>query len=331
MLLAGDIGGTKTGLAIIDPVRGLFDPVATAALPSNSFDSLETLVQAFIAENPFTVEYASFGVAGPVVAGKAAITNLPWVIEADSLRRALRVKEVRLLNDLESIGFGIPALRPEDIVTLNAGSPVEHGAIAVIAPGTGLGEGYVTFDGQYYRAHPSEGGHVDFAPANDLQIDLLRFLQRRLNHVSYEWVCSGMGIPYVYRFLRDGMGYDEPDWLAEKLASVQDKTPVISRAAFEMDEPPPICVKTMELFIEILGAEAGNLALKVLATGGVYLAGGIPPRILEPIRHGGFMEAFLKKGRFSQLLSHFPVRVVMNPQTALIGAATQGLQALGRL
>jgi glucokinase len=323
MLLAGDIGGTKTNLAVFSSDAGPRAPLAEAMLPSGAYASLEALVSEFLSQNNLRISRASFGVAGPVVAGRAKITNLPWEMAESHLGEMLGFS-VRLLNDLESVAYAVPYLQPEDLETLNEGEGAQGGAIAIIAPGTGLGEAYLSWDGSRYRAYASEGGHADFGPNNQLEVDLLRYLQDRLGHVSYERVCSGQGIANIYAFLRDS-GYEEPIWLAEQLAAADDPTPIIVNAALGAKGPGGICGTALDVFTSILGAEAGNLALKVLSTGGVYLGGGIPPRILPVLKRDGFMEAFRYKGRFSGLLARVPVHVILNPKTALLGAACYGL------
>lgn len=326
MLLAGDIGGTKTNLAIIDPAGGVGKTVAEATFPSGRYPSLESIVQQFLNQTGIEVSRASFGVAGPVVGGRATITNLPWVMDEHNLQRAFGLEAVYLLNDLVSIAYAVPHLEGRDLHVLNEGRPEPGGAIAVLAPGTGLGEAFLTWEGTRFSAHPSEGGHADFAPVNKLQIKLLRYLHDRFDHVSYERICSGMGLPNIYRFFKDTDAYEEPEWLAERLASASDLTPVIVTAAFDEERPCPLCQATLEMFVAILGAEAGNLALKVLSTGGVYLAGGIPPRILLALERESFMDAFLRKGRLSHLLAPMPVRVVLNSKAALLGAVHYGLE-----
>lgn len=326
MLLAGDIGGTKTSLAIISPEAGPYAAVAQATLPSGQYASLEALVRAFLAQVGLTsIERASFGVAGPVAAGRATITNLPWTLDEAELAHAFQLTSVRLLNDLEAIAYAVPNLQPADLYTLNAGEPVAGGAIAVVAPGTGLGEAFLTWDDTRYRAHPSEGGHADFAPTNTFEIDLLRYLSDGLDHVSYERVCSGRGLPNIYAYLKDTSFADESPWVAEQLAGASDPTPVIVSAALRPAAPCPLCVATLNAFVAILGAEAGNMALKVLATGGVYLGGGIPPRILSFLERSAFLDAFRRKGRFGTLLARVPVHVIRNPNVALLGAACYGL------
>jgi glucokinase len=327
MLLAGDIGGTKTSLAIYSTEAGPRLPLVEATLPSGRYPSLEALVGDFLAGVDFRPERASFGVAGPVVDGRATITNLPWMMSETQLQADLDFApgEVTLLNDLVAIAHAVPWLEPDDLHTLNEGQAALGGAIAVIAPGTGLGEGFLTWDGSRYRPHPSEGGHTDFAPTNSLEVDLLRYLLDRFDHISYERVCSGRGLPNIYAFLRDSGFAEEPAWLAEQLAGVEDPNPVIVSAALAGERRCKLCVATLELFVSILGTEAGNMALNVLATGGVYLGGGIPPRILSALEDGRFMKAFEDKGRMSHLMARIPVHVILNPKVALLGAACHGL------
>jgi glucokinase len=273
------------------------------------------------------VDRASFGVSGPVVDGQAEITNLPWVLDEMQLAEALGLSSVRLLNDLDAIAHAVPLLKSDDLHTLNVGQPVSGGAIAVIAPGTGLGEAFLVWDGSRYRAQASEGGHADFAPTNLLEIGLLRYLLQRFEHVSYERVCSGRGIPHIYAYLKDSGYAEEPTWLAEQLATADDPTPIIAKAALDEARPCELCVATLNTFVSVMGAEAGNLALKVVATGGVYLGGGIPPRILPALEKKPFMEAFQRKGRLSDLMAEIPVHVILDPKVALLGAACHGLEA----
>jgi len=326
MLLAGDIGGTKTNLGIYSAEKGPREPMAEATFPSSKYPSLETLVSEFLAQVTLRVDCASFGVAGPVVKGQAKITNLPWVIEEAQLGKSLNLTSVRLLNDLEAIAYGVPLLEPGDLHTLNEGAPIPRGTLAVIAPGTGLGEAFLTWDGLRYRACPSEGGHADFGPNSPLEIDLLRYLHKKMGHVSYERICSGQGLPNVYAYLKETGYADEPVWLAEQLNSVDDPNPAIVSAALDTEKPCELCRATLGVFVSALGAEAGNLALKVMATGGVYLGGGIPPRMVPALEKGRFMESFTRKGRFSELVSRIPVHVILNPKIALIGAAFHGLE-----
>jgi glucokinase len=322
-VLAADIGGTKTALAVYGQRSGLRAPITHATFPSNQYPSLEAIVSAFLAGKNLIIENASVAVAGPVVGNRAAITNLPWVIDGQSLSQSLGGAPVRLLNDMEAIGHAIPYLEASDLETLNAGQPVEHGARAIVAPGTGLGEGFLVWSGGRYAPCPSEGGHGSFAPNSSDEMELWRYLYPRFGHVSCERVCSGLGIPNIYAFLKDSGRAAEPDWLRQELAAAADATPIIVQTG--LAEKADICTKTLALFAGILAGEAGNLALKVLATGGVYLGGGIPPRIVPVLRTAEFMSSFTRKGRLGGLLAHAPVHVILKPDAGLFGAACHAL------
>lgn len=322
MLLAGDIGGTKTVLGIFTDEAGPRKPLVVRRYLSDDFDSLSSIVATFIAEQGGCPERASFGVAGPVRDGRARVTNLPWEVDSHVLSKTLEDAPVSLLNDLEAVANAVPIFEADDLVAVKSGSRDERGPVAIIAPGTGLGEAYLFWDGNRYRPMPSEGGHTDFAPSTKLELDLLAYLQPRLGHVSYERVCSGSGIPNLYAFFRDTGRESEPAWLRQQLIDAEDRTPIIVRAAQE--KGVAICQATLDLFLSILGSEAGNLVLQVLATGGVYLGGGIPPRILDELRGDAFLESFIRKGRFSSLLEQAPVDVIVNRRAALFGAANFG-------
>lgn len=325
-ILAGDIGGTNTRLATFSSEQGPHHPLVIETFPSSKYDSLEAIVEEFVAKHEVEIAEATFGLAGPVLAGRAKITNLPWMIEVQALSAALGGAPVRLLNDLNAISHAVPLLEDDDLETLNPGKRDPRGAIAVIAPGTGLGEGFLVWDGKRHVPSPSEGGHTDFGPTTLEEVDLLIYLQRKYNHVSYELVCSGMGMPNIYAHLKDSGRSSEPGWLRQELDEANDQTPVIVRAAIEQEVD--IAVATLERFVSVLGSEAGNLALKVLATGGVYLGGGIPPRILPQLKKVSFMQAFTRKGRFSKLLSQIPVHVIMQREVALYGAAKHGFDVV---
>lgn len=330
MLLAGDIGGTKTILALFTNEKGPHHPLVMSRFESDNYSSLEAIVKKFLANNAAILSSvklgaAVFGIAGPVRKKRVQVTNLPWIVDADTLERAT-VAEVSLLNDLEAIANAIPYLVEEDVVKIRGGEAEDKKPIAVIAPGTGLGEAFLVWNGTHYQALPSEGGHTDFGPATLLELELLNFLQDRLDHVSYERVCSGIGIPNLYAFLKETGRFSEPDWLAESLAGAEDKTPIIVDGAQSKNEP--ICKATLDLFMGILGSEAGNLVLQLLATGGVYLAGGIPPRILSELKSGAFEKAFLRKGRFTSLIKPVPIYVVTDSLAALYGTAGYGLRLL---
>jgi len=326
MLLAGDIGGTKTDLAIFSVERGPHAPITQTQVHSADYPSLQVLVNEFLEKAKTPVERACFDVAGPVIDGRVKITNLPWVIDEASLARDLNFKFVHLMNDLEAVARAVPILRASDVTTVNVGQPVLKGAIAVVAPGTGLGESFLTWDGSKYVSHSSEGGHADFAPTNERQIGLLKYMLKRLDHVSIERVCSGIGIPNIYEYLRDIEQIPEKPEIAQLIASATDHTAVITNSAFDEHNPSELCRATVDTFVSILASEAANMALKVMATGGVYLAGGIPlhiPRAAEELR---FMETFKRKGRFSQLMDHIPVHVILN-RAALLGSAAYGLES----
>ena len=325
MILATDIGGTKLHFGIFSEERGPRRPLTEAIYRSSDFESLEEAIRRFLKETGPRIMRAVFGVAGPVVGRASRITNLPWVIDEVRLRKALKIPAVRLVNDVEAVASFVPFLRGSDLVTLQRGAPSRQGSMAVIAPGTGLGEAWLAWDGRGYRACPSEGGHADFAAGSEMQDELLAYLRGRHGHVSYERVCSGIGIANIYRFLRDKGHANEPDWLSQDLARVADPVPVIVEKALDPENPCDICVRTLDLFASILGAEAGNVALKILATGGVFLGGGIPPRVLPFLKKDAFTETFLRKGRMRDLVGRIPVYVITNPRAALLGAAAQGL------
>ena len=325
MLLAGDVGGTKTDLAIFSNEAGPHAPLARAEVHSADYPSLQALAREFLTKAPMQVDRACFAVAGPVIAGRAKTTNLPWVMDEVSLAKELNLRSVQLMNDLEAIAEAIPILRESDVRTLNAGRPVPRGAIGVVAPGTGLGESFLTWDGSRYVAHSSEGGHGDFAPTEERHIGLLRHMLKRFDHVSVEHVCSGIGIPHIYEYLRDIEHVPETPEVAQLIASARDPSVVIIASAVDPHNTSKLCAATLDLFVSILASEAANLALKIFATGGVYLAGGIPMRVLKALQTPRFMESFKRKGRLSELMERIPIHVVMI-RAALIGAAAYGLE-----
>jgi glucokinase len=326
MLLAGDIGGTKTDLAVYSHETGPHSPLVQAEVHSAEYSSLQALVTEFLEKVKMPVERACFDVAGPVINGHVKITNLPWVMDESSLTKELKLRSVHLMNDLEAVACAIPILRPGDTKTLNVGHPVPNGAIGVVAPGTGLGESFLTWNGSCYVAHNSEGGHADFAPTDERQIGLLKYLLKRSDHVSVEHVCSGIGIPNIYEYLRDIEQIPENPETAQMIASVKDQTAIIANSALDSHNPSKLCMATIDTFVSILASEAANVALKVLATGGIYLAGGIPLHILRVLEEPAFMESFKRKGRFGELMEHIPVYVILT-RAALIGAAEYGLKS----
>lgn len=332
MLLVGDIGGTKTLIAAFSAEQGARNPLQETLFSSQKYPSLIKIIHEFLHKHPHLppIRCAVFGVAGPVINGEAAVTNLPWSLSEEEIQATFNIPKVTLLNDLTATAYAIPQLEPHEVEVLYAGDPNQRGNIAVIAPGTGLGEAFLTWHPQGYQVHSSEGGHASFAPTNPLEVELLSYLMERYEHVSYERVCSGIGIPNLYAFLKESGRYSEPAWLAEKIASVDDPTPLIVEAALAKDEKKhaALCTATIDLFVSILGNEAGNLAMKVMASGGIYIGGGIPPRILSRLKKGRLLNAIQSKGRFSQILQKFPVKVILNPKAALLGATFYGLRQL---
>ena len=318
MILAGDVGGTKVNLALYDFVGGQLKEVRSQRFPAKDYSGLETIVKEFLAADKVTS--ACFGVPGPVREGRLRLTNLPWTIDSRELQTQLDIPYVFLINDLEANGYGIAELQPDQIFTLSEGDPSQIGNRALIAAGTGLGEGLLTWNGRQHIPYPSEGGHADYAPRNEDEIDMLRFLKQKYNgRISWERVVSGMGITNIFEFWRDVRGLEVPAWLGEAIAAVDDPNAVIVENALKAKSE--ICEKTLDTFVSAYGAESGNLALKILAVGGLYIGGGIAPRIIEKLKDGTFLKAFTDKGRLSQLLVNTPVRVILEPRAAVLGAA----------
>jgi glucokinase len=317
MILAGDVGGTKTRLTYFQTEDKHLKPVAEQIFPSQKHKDLSEIVSKFVSTHKLPTEHAGFGVAGPVTNGRCETPNLPWIVDARQLAGELRLKRVELINDLEANAYGVIVLEPKDFTTLNNGAPGASGSKALIAAGTGLGEAGLHWEGDHYQPFPSEGGHVDFAPRNQLEVELLLFLLREYEHVSYERVLSGPGLYNIYRFLRDTGRGEEPAWLAEEMSG-KDPSPIISKAALE--RKCSLCQQALDLFVSIYGAAAGNLALKLMATGGLFVGGGIAPKIIEKLRDSTFMKAFVAKGRMKSLVEAVPVRVILNDKTALLGA-----------
>ena len=326
--LAGDIGGTSTRLAIFTVRDGAVRRVAEEIVHSRDFSGLDQIAQSFLSRQGLTVERAAFGIAGPVIAGVVRTPNLPWVIVADDLAKSLQIEHVDLINDLEANAWGIGALQANDIAELQAGDAAARGNRAVISAGTGLGEAGLYFDGAQHRPFACEGGHADYAPRNALEIQLLEFLRRRWDRISYERVLSGPGLRNIYEFFRDELGRQESQQIAAACRS-EDPPTVISRAA--MAGECPLCVESLNLFVAIYGAAAGNVALTMMATGGMYIGGGIAPKILSKLKEPAFIEAFLDKGRMRPLLAAMPLRVILNVETALLGAGRYAAAKAGAL
>jgi glucokinase len=320
VILAGDVGGTNARLALFEARDGQLQQITETVFPSRQHSGLDEIVAKFASQiaPEQKPEAACFGIAGPVVNGRSETSNLPWVVESEQLAEVLSLPQVRLINDLEANAWGIAALDREDLVSLNLIQGQPRGNQAVVSAGTGLGEAGLYWDGNQHHVFACEGGHTDFAPRNELEMQLLQYLVPRFGHVSYERILSGPGLVNVFSFLRDsGHGRPEP-WLVEEM-DASDPAAAISRAA--MQGTCDLCVQALDLFISIYGAEAGNMALKVMATGGVFLGGGIAPKILSKLKGPLFMDAFRSKGRLQKVMESIPVRVITNDKTALRGAA----------
>ena len=321
MIIAGDIGGTKTNVALFDPAaaRAAAEPVAQASYHNAGFDSLEAILDEFTAANRAAITHACFGVAGPVVEGRVAATNLAWEVSASALARKLGLTRVGLINDLEATAYGIECLRESQLYTLHEGAGHRGGHRALIAAGTGLGMAGLFWDGRRFTPMPSEGGHIDFAPRDELEYELLRYVGRRIGgRVSYERVLSGPGLFTIYEFLRDGRYAEEPGWLAEEV-EVGDPSAAVSKAA--LAGRSELAARALDLFASIYGAMAGNLVLLLKPAGGLYVGGGIAPKILEKLRDGTFIRAYHDKGRMSFITEATPVRVILDDKAALYGAA----------
>jgi glucokinase len=318
MILAGDIGGTSTRLALYEQKGDQLQSVAEKTFPSGNYTGLEQVVDEFLNGQAKTVSRACFGIAGPVQNGRVVTPNLPWVVDAALLSKELGLAAVSLLNDLEANAHGIAALKPADFATLNPGAPNARGNGAVISVGTGLGEAGLFWDGQTHRPFACEGGHSDFAPRTPLEAQLLLYLREKHDHVSYERILSGRGLFTVYEFLRFS-GHGEPNPEVAREMTQGDPAAVVSRAGLQ--GRCKVCVQALDLFASLYGAEAGNLALKIMATGGVFIGGGVAPKIIAKLKEPAFMESFAAKGRLTPLLQAIPVRVIMRDTTALLGAA----------
>jgi glucokinase len=318
MILAGDIGGTHARLAYFRVQNGHPKLFSESVYPSREHRGLDEIVIKFVETQGVHPEAACFGVAGPVRNGRVETSNLPWIIEASRLARDLQLRSAFLINDLEANAWGIQALGEDDLVALNKVKGTPLGNKAVIAAGTGLGEAGMYWDGRRHQVFACEGGHADFAPRNELEIELLRYLHVRYGHVSYERIVSGPGLVNVFHFLRDTKRGEESEWLTQEM-NRGDPAAAISHAA--MSGRAPLAELALDLWVSLYGAEAGNLALKFLATGGVFLGGGIAPKILPKLAGPLFMQGFVSKGRLQPLLESIPVKVITNDKAALLGAA----------
>jgi glucokinase len=317
VILAADIGGTNARVALFD-AAALERPVVEETYPSRADASLGAILRRFRARHAAPVEFACAGVAGPVRNERVEATNLPWVVDAADIAHCVGASRAWLINDLEANAYGLASLAPSDFVTLQEGAPDARGNACVVSAGTGLGEAGLYWDGSAHRPFSSEGGHANFGPRNDLEIELLRWLAARFGHVSWERVLSGPGLVNIYHFLRDSGRGEEPAWLAGEMRA-GDAAAVISRHA--LARTSELCVEALDLFVTLYGVEAGNTALEFLALGGVFLGGGVAPRNLEKLRDGSFLRGFLDKGRMRDVVELMPVRVILNQMTALLGAA----------
>ncbi len=322
IILAGDIGGTKSNLAIFKVVSDTLTIERNHRFPSAGYPGLNAILREFLGNEKRSILAACFGVPGPVKHGRARPTNLTWGVDAAEISEEFQIPYVNILNDLEANAYGIAELKPDDFAVIQEGSPDAEGNRCVVSPGTGLGEGGLYWDGKRHRVWACEGGHSDFGPRNELEVALLEYLIKQYGHVSYERIVSGMGIENIYKFLRDTDRGQEQTKIASEMKA-GDPSMIISRHAEAGD--CSMCVQTIEIFLSCLGAEAGNMALKAMATGGVYLGGGIPAKMLSQIKNIGFIHAFNDKGRLSALMQTMPVKVILNDQAALLGAARYAL------
>jgi len=318
MILAGDIGGTKTNLGLFAQGKKGPLPKVIKTFSSKNAPDLETIIRQFLEIHPASVTHACFGIAGPVINGMSKTTNLPWNVSEARIKEQFNFNHVMLLNDLTATAMAVPLLNSDEFFPLNQAEPIKGRNLALIAPGTGLGIAMLIYQNDQYVPIPSEGGHADFAPNNETEDELWRYLHRRYGHVSIERVVSGPGLVNIYRWLKDSDHLNEPDGLRQKLKKM-GPAKIITEAALANKDGG--CVKALNMFVSIFGAVAGNLALTGMATGGVYLGGGISPKILSKLKEDIFMEAFTNKGRFKGFLEKIPVRVVLNDKAALIGAA----------
>ncbi len=320
MIIAGDIGGTKTNLALFDENEGSYSFSNLMKFPSQDYKDLKTIVLEYMekCEAAKGVNRACFAIAGPVKDGVCKATNLPWIVDTSDLSKSLNIPTVYLINDLEANAYAIEILPSENILEIHPGKGNLDANRCIVSPGTGLGEAGLYWDGKGHHPFAGEGGHCDFAPRGELQINFCRYLYKRFGHGSYERALSGPGLFNIYEFFRDEEKHEEPSWLAEEIKN-DDPAKVITQNALE--KKSEICEMTLDFFMTLLGAECSNSALKFMATGGVYLGGGIPPKILPKFKEPLFYKAFLDKGRFRELLEEMPIRVILDDKASLKGAA----------
>jgi len=321
--LVADIGGTKSELAVYaqkDDIRSCF---LKERFVTGEYESLEILIAHFLQEHALKIEAAVLAIAGPVIHNRITLysSNLPWEVDEASLREKLQIPEIELINDLRAVAGAIPHLRKEDLHTINKGVERVHETMAVIAPGTGLGEAFLIWDGTRYKPCISEGAHVNFGPRTDLEIGLLKHMKKHQAHVTYESVCSGLGIPSIYEYILTNSLTDEDSAISNELGAAEDLTRAIIDMAVQEDKSGGIAKEVLQLFASVLGAEAGNLVLKTMAAGGVFLAGGIPPRIIPYLDSRVFLDSFFDKGVMEEMMPDVPIHIITNSDTAIMGAA----------
>jgi glucokinase len=319
MILAGDIGATRTRLAAFETEGSRLSCVVEKIYMSQDYAGLSEILPQFIRSEGIPVHGACFGVAGPVRAGRSKISNLPWIIDSLELAKQLKLNSVGLLNDLEAYAYGIDALESKDFITLSPGSEDAEGNRAVISARTGLGVAGLFWDGFRHHPFPCEGGHADFAPRNDLQMELLAYLQKKYGRVSCERILSGPGIRNIYDFLRDAHKAEEPAWLRDQLSAAADPPALISQLALEGKSE--LCDQTLSMFVSVFGAETGNCALHYMTTGGIFIGGSIAAKIVPKMKDPVFLQSFLDKGRMEEVLKDMPVKIILNDDCGLIGAA----------
>jgi len=325
VVLAGDVGGTKTSVGLFVTGKKRPEPLVVESFASREAPHLENIVEQFLKSHPASISRACFGIAGPVINGRCRATNLPWVVSEAQMKRRFHWRHVRLFNDLAAAAVAVPLLRRSEQVFLNKGIVQKKGNLALLSPGTGLGQAMLIYKDGVYVPLSSEGGHVGFSPTTEAEIELWRYLRKKYGHVSVERVLSGPGLVNVYSWLRDSGRFEEPLWL-KALMKEGDPAKAISENALRRRQA--LCVESLRSYVSMLGSAAGNLALTSMAVGGIYLGGGIPPKILPALKKGAFLKAFMAKGRFADFLAQIPVRVILNDKAALLGAAHTAFEAL---
>lgn len=319
-ILAADIGGTKTNIGIFDSQQGCQSAIVEETLLCKNYSSFNELLKDFLCGKEYPIECACFAAAGPVREGKVQLTNLPWMLDEKNLKAILGIQSVYVINDLVALAYSIPELTENDKITLQGGSPEKNGTIGIVAPGTGLGMAFLVWDGSKYIACPSEGGHIGFSPNSALEIELLQYYSRKGEHVSCEFLCSGPGIFYIYKFLKMKHCYEEPEWLKTLFNQEENIPPVIVDIALDENIDCSICTETLKLFTQLLAGASRNFALTVMATGGIYLGGGIPPKILKFFNQNDFSTNFKTMGRMPELTERIPLKVISTPKAPLAGA-----------